>query len=287
MTSADHNHRPERDVRTERKYWGNRVLSATLGVVIVLLGITNYLALTDDSFRNWTVQYTPSGFKAPGPAVDAWDAIRSARAAAREQAQTREIGALRRSLTAMTVDALALRKSNAHLVVTARATSARLAVAEKNLLAGVAAAERLGSRMKTRTGKNVARQIATLPGKVLPAVGATIVVASTALDLRDLCDGMRDIAVLNRAVGLPALDDRDVCGVHVGSVLTVVADARQNVTAAYTTALHAAGLKASSPLRDTGPASRLLAPAPPLPTPPPLLHRSLNAAAVKYPGNEP
>lgn len=276
MTSADHTHRAERDVRTERKHWDNRVSSSTLGVVILLLGITNYLALTDDSFRNWTVQHIPSGFKVLRPAMDARDAIRSAGAAAREEVLMSEVGALRRSLAATTVDALALRKSNAYLAASARATSARLAVAEKNRLAGVAAAERLGSRMKTRIGKSAARQLATLPGKVLPAVGATIVVASTALDLRDLCDGMRDIAVLNRAVGLPSLDDRDVCGVQIGSVRTVVADARQNISAAYANALQAAGLKASPPLRKTDPTSRL-------PAPPPL-YSSLEDAAVERTG---
>ena len=76
--------------------------------------------------------------------------------------------------------------------------------------------------MKARIGRGVARNLATLPSKVLPAVGATVVVGSIELDLQDLCHSMRDIASLNAAVGLPSEDDQAVCGIRIGSVRTVV-----------------------------------------------------------------
>jgi hypothetical protein len=274
MAAADLINCPEDDVRTQPAYSNSRTLIASLSVVTLLLAITNYMALTDDSFRSWTVGHLSPGFKASRAAVDRNESTQRADAAAREAALTREVGALRGSLAAMTVDALTLRKSNADLAARERATSARLAIAEKHRLAGVAAAERLGSRMRTRVGKSVARQLATLPGKVLPAVGATVVVASTALELHDLCEGMRDITVLNQAVGLPALDDRDVCGVRIGSVRTVVANARRNIAATYATALQAAGLTTSPPLQESG--TTLWPPAPAL------LHGTPTAAGEEH-----
>lgn len=253
---------PEPNIRTGMGYSGNRRVLASLGVVILLLGFTNYKALTDDAFRVGALRHLSPGFKAANPAIDENDRIRSVEAA-REAALTTEIDALRGSLALMKADALVLRKSNIDLAARERATNARLAIAEKHRLAGVAAAERLGNRMKTRVGKSVARQLATLPGKVLPAVGATVVVASTALELHDLCAGMRDIAALNQAVGLPALDDRDVCGVRIGSVQSIVENATQNFTATYANAMQAAGLKASPPPHVTG-----VMPGRPVPTAP-------------------
>jgi hypothetical protein len=101
--------------------------------------------------------------------------------------------------------------------------------------------------MKARIGRGVARNIATLPGKVLPVVGATVVVGSTALELRDLCDSMRDISSLNEAVGLPHVDDRSVCGIRIDSVQAIVSNAKQNAGAAYASAIKALGLAPSSP----------------------------------------
>jgi len=252
MTAANLVNQLERTVYSARGYSSSRILIAGLGLVSLCLGITNYMTLTDDSFRGWTLRHLSPGFKAAKPTIDENERIQSVEATAREAALTTGVGALRASLALMTADALVLRKSNIDLAARERATNARLVIAEKHRLAGVAAAERLGNRMKTRVGKSVARQLATLPGKVLPAVGATVVVASTALELHDLCDGMRDIAALNHAVGLPALDDRDVCGVRIGSVQTIVANATQNFTATYANAMQAAGLKASPPLHVTG-----------------------------------
>jgi hypothetical protein len=107
---------------------------------------------------------------------------------------TTEIAALRARVAAMSLDALALRKSNADLTARERVTSARLAIAEKYRLAGVAAAARLGSRMKTRVVKSVARQLATLPGESPPGSRRHRCCGQHCSRIADPCDGMRDMA---------------------------------------------------------------------------------------------
>jgi hypothetical protein len=220
---------------------------AGFGILLLLLGLSNYMMLTSDTFREAAVRKLPIGVKPLIPASGILKERESAEAAMREAILIREGAALRQQLAAMTRDALVLRQANKDLTVLQRTTSAKLAVAKERRLLGVTAARRLGSSMKARIGRSVARNIATLPGKVLPAVGATVVVGSTALELRDLCDSMRDISSLNEAVGLPHVDDRSVCGIRVGSVQAIVSNAKQNAGAAYASAIKALGLSPSSP----------------------------------------
>lgn len=229
--------RPE-SRKQERRGWWALVVSA----VVLFLGVTNYLALTNGAFREEAVRLLSLGIERSASPSDVLTASRLQEAALREARLAQERGALRQQLAAMTRDALVLRQANIDLVARERSLGAKLRIAEERRLLGVDAARRLGISMKARIGRGVARNLATLPGKVLPAIGATVAVGSTALDLQDLCHSMRDIASLNAAVGLPAEDDRAVCGVRIGSVGAVVSDAMQNVGAAKASAMRALGM---------------------------------------------
>jgi len=233
--------RPEPRKHDRRGWWAMAV-----SAVVLFLGVTNYLALTDDTFREETARMLPFGFVRSVSPSEVLTASRLQEAALREARLKQEQVALRQQLAAMTRDALVLRQANINLVARERSLGAKLKIAEERRVLGVNAARRLGASMKARIGRGVARNLATLPGKVLPAIGATVVVGSTALDLQDLCHSMRDIASLNAAVGLPGEDDRAVCGVRIGSVRTVVSDAMQNVGAAKASAMRALGMTQSS-----------------------------------------
>lgn len=254
---------PKEDLESKECRSRGRALLTALGMVVLLLGWTTYTALTDDSFRNWAVRQLPSGLRPASSLVQSKEDPRIAEASTREAALTAKINALQRSVSVMTIDAVALRNANANLIARERATSAKLVIAEKHRLASVAAAQQLGDRLKARVANSVARHLATLPGKVLPAVGATVVVGSTILELRDLCDSMQDMAAMNVAVGLPTIDNREVCGVQIGSVQTIVANAKRNMTSTVVSAMHAAGLAPS-----TGPLSARFPPGIPTPLAP-------------------
>lgn len=238
---------PQQDLQTRTGTTSGLALILALGTLIVLLG-TNYISLTNDSFRNWAIQQLATRFHLVSSIEQRKADPRVVEVMAREAALITEINTLKGSVSALTIASVALRTANANLIAREQSTSAKLIIAEKRRLAGVAAAQRLGIRMEARVAKSLARQLATLPGKVLPAVGATVAVGSTVLELRDLCDNIRDIATLNVAVGLPTADDREVCGVQIGSVQTVVANAKQNIAATYASAMQAAGLAASPSL---------------------------------------
>lgn len=220
-----------------RRGWYALVLS----VLVLFLFGTNYLTLTNDAFRDEAVRMLPFGFERSASRFAIITARKSEEAALREAKLANERTVLRQQLAAMTRDALVLRQANIDLVARERSLGAKLTIAEERRLLGVDAARRLGTSMKARIGRGVARNLATLPGKVLPAIGATVVVGSTALDLQDLCHSMRDIASLNAAVGLPGEDDPAVCGIRIGSVRTVVSNAMQNVGAAKASAMQALG----------------------------------------------
>ena len=238
---------PQQDLRMRTRTTSGRTLILALGTLIVLFG-TNYMSLTNDSFRNWAIQQFATRFHLANSTTQRRADPRVVEAMARETALITEIMTLKGSVSALTTASVALRTANANLIAREQSTSAKLIIAEKRRLAGVVAAQRLGIRMEARVAKSLARQLATLPGKVLPAVGATIAVGSTVMELRDLCDNMRDIATLNVAVGLPTTDDRAVCGVQIGSVQTIVANAKQNIAAAYASSMQAAGLAVSPAL---------------------------------------
>lgn len=189
--------------------------------------------MTDDAFRTGAARLlaSRSGPASGAPATN--DDPRTAVARERE--------------AALTVEAAALRKAHAGLVARERAISARLDIAEKRRLAGGAAAQRLGGRMRTRVARGVARQLATLPGKVVPAAGTAIAVGSTVLELRDLCDSMQDLAVLNAAVDLPAMDTRGAYGIDITAVEAIAASATHNVKATLLDSARAAAGLAPSP----------------------------------------
>ena len=84
------------------------------------------------------------------------------------------------------------------------------------------AAKRSGARLLG----SATRSVATLPGEALPVVGTVIAVAVTALEIKELCDTMRDFGEIQKSVGVSeaeAESELSVCSVRVPSGEKVVA----------------------------------------------------------------
>lgn len=77
------------------------------------------------------------------------------------------------------------------------------------------------SEMISRRSKIAAtRNVSSMAGEALPFVGAAVIVGATALELKDLCDTLQDMADLKRAFRSQVVDDDiadEVCGMATPS----------------------------------------------------------------------
>lgn len=62
------------------------------------------------------------------------------------------------------------------------------------------AVNRTAERVSKRAAATSAREVTSMAGEALPYVGIAVVVGATALELRDLCDTMKDMSELQRAL---------------------------------------------------------------------------------------
>ena len=56
-----------------------------------------------------------------------------------------------------------------------------------------AAVKRMGNRLALRSKRAAARAVASIPAKTIPILGATLIVGGVIWELKDLCDGLRDV----------------------------------------------------------------------------------------------
>ena len=81
-----------------------------------------------------------------------------------------------------------------------------------------------GQRIGTRVEKMTARNIASMAGESLPYVGATVVVAATAWEVRDACSLLNEMNELSVAFDPDAeVDSTKVCGQRVPTKAEVIA----------------------------------------------------------------
>lgn len=97
---------------------------------------------------------------------------------------------------------------------------------------------RVGNRMQRGAG----RAIASMPGKALPYVGASIVVAATAVEVADMCATMIDMVELQKLFDPDFIDNQEkltVCGLDVPDRKAIVTAIKEAPEDAWNAALEA------------------------------------------------
>jgi hypothetical protein len=91
------------------------------------------------------------------------------------------------------------------------------------------AADNILRRVARRTGVSASREVASMPAEAIPYLGAAIIVGVTALEIRDMCANLQDLAELQQLIdpsAAPAPDAQTVCALEVPSKQEVVAALR-------------------------------------------------------------
>ena len=212
-------------------------LRALFLLLIAALCLTNYLALFNDSFRDF--------FKRPSET---------------EQLQARQseeqLASARKQLAMM---AVILGVEVADLVVTVKNHTAQRKHLESensklnNRLGTVSrekaemenrtrhAAKKAMRNVSARSARGVARNVAGAAGESLPVIGTAIVAGMVYMDVKDACDTLKDLNEMSRAVGIEPEDESKVCGVRVPTQEELAAFAMSNWKNAYQSAAAAIG----------------------------------------------
>jgi hypothetical protein len=104
------------------------------------------------------------------------------------------------------------------------------------LQAGNIAAKKFSANMSRRVFRNVSRHVAAMPAVSIPYVGAGVTAAMTALDIRDGCEGLRELNEMNRAMQLDLESEAPVCSMQVGSREEIINQVIANWRTAYAVA---------------------------------------------------
>lgn len=80
------------------------------------------------------------------------------------------------------------------------------------------AAKGLVTKVVRRLAISVPRNVTSLFPRAVPMGGIAVSLAMTALDVNDACDTLRDLNVMNQAMGEEKHDDSKVCGVRVPNI---------------------------------------------------------------------
>ena len=87
------------------------------------------------------------------------------------------------------------------------------------------AADNILRRVARRTGVSASREVASMPAEAIPYLGAAIIVGVTALEIRDMCANLQDLAELQQLIdpsAAPAPDAQTVCAIEVPTKREVV-----------------------------------------------------------------
>ena len=99
-------------------------------------------------------------------------------------------------------------------------------------------------RMVGRTVTGASRNLSSIAGQAIPYVGVTLILGSTALEIDDACDTLKDIGQMSTAIGDQPVDPGAVCGMQVPASADVLNQVTNNWNAAYQSAagaINAAG----------------------------------------------
>ena len=82
---------------------------------------------------------------------------------------------------------------------------------------------KITDRIAKRTTHGALRIVAAIPAEVIPKAGAVVVVAVTAIELKEACDTMKDMTELNQIMGVDTPQEEEtVCGLETPSVEEVM-----------------------------------------------------------------
>lgn len=218
-----------------RSPWLGRTawLSLTL-----LLCATNILTLLDQNFRNGAyslvarIAASPAlrtiGLSTIGKAVEDRNPVLLEKRAI--QQATVRLGESNAMLLRHVVD---LKNDIAALAAERKVLKKEISIGQALLVSHKNRIAQLGSKVLGRAGRSVTRHLMSLPGHALPVLSATVAVASTALDVNDACESLKELDELNQIAGLPLADRSKVCGVPVPTPAELLADARRNWRSVY------------------------------------------------------
>ncbi len=104
------------------------------------------------------------------------------------------------------------------------------------------AADDILRRVARRTGVSASRDVASMPAEAVPYIGAAVIVGVTALEIRDMCANLQDLAELKQLIdpsAAPSPDTQTVCAIEVPTNREVVEALRSAPEQAWTAAIDA------------------------------------------------
>lgn len=92
-------------------------------------------------------------------------------------------------------------------------------------------AREISQGIAKRAAKNVAKNVASIPTEAFPYLGVAVVVAVTALDVKDGCDTVRDVNEMMKMLEVEPtdVDEREVCGIKVPSSEEILSSIKQDI----------------------------------------------------------
>jgi len=73
------------------------------------------------------------------------------------------------------------------------------------------------TKMSSRSLKMATANVAALPAEFVPAAGMAVIIAMTAWDVRQLCEGMKELNSVRQTFGFSKEDETSMCGFKVPS----------------------------------------------------------------------
>lgn len=76
------------------------------------------------------------------------------------------------------------------------------------------AVDATADRISKRAVVTSSREVGSMAGEAIPYVGAAVIIGATALELKDLCETLKDMSELQRAISpetMPSEDEKTVC----------------------------------------------------------------------------
>lgn len=221
-------------VKTRSPWFGRAIwLSLTL-----LLCATNILTLLDQDFRNGAYDLVARiAASRPLQTIGLSEIAKAVEerkpALLEKKAVERATARLIESNAGLLRDVAVLKNDRAALAAERRILQKQIGISHALLASHKDRIVKLGAKVLGRASRSVTRHLMSLPGHALPVLSATVAVASTALDVNDACDSLKELDELNESVGLPPENRSKVCGVTVPTPEELLADARRNWRSVY------------------------------------------------------
>lgn len=105
------------------------------------------------------------------------------------------------------------------------------------------AADDILRRVARRTSVSATRDVASIPAEAIPYLGAAVIVGATALEVRDMCQNLQDLAELQQLIdpsSIPSPEAQTVCALEVPTrqeVIQAVSNAPQEAWTAARNAM--------------------------------------------------